>query len=111
MTALVAAAPPAAPRRWPRLDGWQLAALLIAAAVVLPLLALAWTAAHGSEGLWSHVAANVLPRAAWNTLLLLLGVGVLVAAIGTGAASLVAASEVRGRRTRAWGLLLPRAVA
>src|SRR5690606_20508064 len=110
MTALVAAAPPAAPRRWPRLDGWQLAALLIATVVVLPLLALAWTAAHGSEGLWSHIAANVLPRAAWNTLLLLLGVGVLVVSIGTGAAWLVTAYEFPGRATMAWALLLPLAV-
>src|SRR5690606_32253701 len=110
MTALAAAAP--APRwHWrPRVDGWLLAALLIAAAVLLPLLALAWTAAHGSEGLWSHIAANVLPRAAWNTLLLLLGVGVLVVAIGTGAAWLVTAYEFRGRSTMAWALLLPLAV-
>src|SRR5690606_31235715 len=110
MTALVIAGSSAGSRRWRRPDGWLLAALLIAAAVLLPLLALAWTAAQGSEGLWSHIAANVLPRAAWNTLLLLLGVGVLVVAIGTGAAWLVTAYEFPGRATMAWALLLPLAV-
>src|SRR5690606_8672864 len=63
-----------------------------------------------SDGLWSHIAANVLPRAAWNTALLLLGVGALVVSIGTGAAWLVTAYEFPGRATMAWALLLPLAV-
>ena len=98
----------AAPRR-ARADGWQWAALLIAAAVLLPLLALAWTAAQGSDA-WRHVAVNVLPVAAWNTARLLLGVGVLVVAIGTGAAWLVTAYDFPGRRLMSWSLLLPLAV-
>ncbi|MGJ4730737.1 ABC transporter permease [Luteimonas sp. SDU101] len=110
MTVLAVALPSRVPRARPRMDGWLLAAVLIALVVLLPLLALAWTAAQGSEGLWSHIAANVLPRAAWNTLLLLLGVGTLVVALGTGAAWLVTAYEFPGRATMAWALLLPLAV-
>src|SRR5690606_17838540 len=41
------------PSARPRPDGWLLAAFAIAALVVLPLLALGWTAAQGSDGLWS----------------------------------------------------------
>lgn len=93
---------------WP--DGWQVAAVCIAATVLLPLLALAWTAAQGSEGLWSHIAANVLPHATRNTLLLLLGVGVLTIVLGTGSAWLVTAYDFPGRRVMAWALLLPLAV-
>ncbi|MGY1457386.1 ABC transporter permease [Luteimonas sp. A534] len=90
---------------------WQWAAVAIAAVVVLPLAALLWTALQGGqEGLWSHVARYVLPNAARNTLLLLLGVGALVVAIGTGAAWLVTAWDFPGRRTLAWALLLPLAV-
>ncbi len=96
-------------RRAARIDGWQLAAVAIAAAVLLPLLALAWTAAQGSDA-WQHVLANVLPRAAGNTLLLLVGVGTLTVAIGTGAAWLVTAYDFPGRRLMAWALLLPLAV-
>ncbi|MBJ6980401.1 iron ABC transporter permease [Luteimonas sp. MC1572] len=93
-----------------RLDPWQLAAAGIAVVVLLPLLSLAWTALQGSNGMWSHVVVHVLPTAARNTLLLLAGVGVLVVAIGTGAAWLVTAYEFPGRRTLAWALLLPLAV-
>ncbi|MEN1958361.1 ABC transporter permease [Luteimonas changyuni] len=90
---------------------WQWAAVAIAAVVVAPLLALAWTALQGGQdGLWSHVARYVLPVAARNTLALLAGSGALVVAIGTGAAWLVTAYEFPGRRTLAWALLLPLAV-
>ena len=90
---------------------WQWAAVVIAAIVLAPLAALAWTALQGGQdGLWSHVARYVLPTAARNTLALLVGVGALVVAIGTGAAWLVTAFDFPGRRTVAWALLLPLAV-
>ncbi|MEL1263826.1 iron ABC transporter permease [Pseudoxanthomonas putridarboris] len=89
---------------------WQSAAVGIALVAAMPLLALAWAALPGSEGLWSHIAVHVLPRASLNTLLLLGGVGVLVVAIGTGSAWLVTAYEFPGRRLMAWALLLPLAV-
>lgn len=91
-------------------DGWLIAAWLVAAAMLLPLLSLAWTAAQGSTGLWSHIAVYVLPQAAINTVLLLAGVGVLVVAIGTGCAWLVSAYDFPGRGLLSWALLLPLAV-
>src|SRR5690606_39693086 len=60
--------------------------------------------------LWSHMMAHVIPRASLNTAVLLLGVGVLVAALGTGSAWLVSAYEFPGRRVLSWALLLPLAV-
>ncbi|MCA0394560.1 MAG: iron ABC transporter permease [Proteobacteria bacterium] len=93
-----------------RRNGWQLAAVAIALVVLAPLLALAWTAAQGSDGLWSHIAANVLPQATKNTLALLLGVGVLAVVLGTGSAWLVTAYDFPGRKLMAWALLLPLAV-
>lgn len=89
---------------------WQRASSLIALAVLTPLLALAWSASRGSNGLWSHIAVHVLPNATFNTILLLAGVGVLVTALGTGSAWLVSAYEFRGRRLLSWALLLPLAV-
>jgi iron(III) transport system permease protein len=89
---------------------WQAAALIVAAVAAMPLLALAWQALQGSDGLWSHIAVHVLPPAACNTLLLLAGVGALTVAVGTGSAWLVTAYEFPGRRTMAWALLLPLAV-
>ncbi len=87
-----------------------MAALAIAATVALPLLSLAWTAAQGSAGLWSHLIAYVLPQASANTVALLLGVGAVTITIGTGCAWLIAAYDFPGRRVFGWALLLPLAV-
>lgn len=91
---------------WP----WRVAAWLAAFAMLLPLLSLALTAMRGSEGLWSHLLAYVLPTSARNTALLLGGVGPLVVALGAGTAWLVSAYDFPGRRVLAWALLLPLAV-
>ncbi|GAA4531515.1 iron ABC transporter permease [Chelativorans composti] len=89
---------------------WLIAAGATAAAVVLPFLALAFEALQGSGGLWSHLFSTILPVSLRDTLVLLCGVGILVAFIGTGAAWLVTAYEFPGRRVAEWALLLPLAV-
>ena len=89
---------------------WLMAAIVIALAMLVPLLALAWSALQGSGGLWSHLLAYVLPQATRNTVLLLAGVGVLVAMLGTGSAWLVTAYDFPGRPMLSWALLLPLAV-
>jgi iron(III) transport system permease protein len=86
------------------------AAVLVALLVLTPVIALAFAALRGSEGLWPHLLANVLPTASRNTLILLAGVGVLVAVLGTGSAWLVTAYRFPGRRVLSWALLLPLAV-
>ncbi|MGQ4273835.1 ABC transporter permease [Terrihabitans sp. B22-R8] len=89
---------------------WLAVSIAIAALVCLPILSLILIAAQGSNGLWSHIAANVLPQAARDTLILLVGVGMVVCTIGTGAAWLVTAYEFPGRRILQWALLLPLSV-
>jgi iron(III) transport system permease protein len=89
---------------------WRIAAVAIAAIVASSLLALVWSAMQGSAGLWSHLAAYVLPSAALNTVLLLLGVGAVALTIGVGCAWLVSAYDFPGRRVFGWALLLPLAV-
>jgi len=91
---------------WP----WRLGAVLIAAMVVAPVVALIWMATGGALDHWSHLAQHVLPVALRNTALLLLGVGVLVACLGTGSAWLVTAYDFPTRRILLWALLLPLAV-
>lgn len=89
---------------------WAVAAFVVALLVLAPVLALAWNAMQGSTGLWSHLAQHVLPRAGLNTLMLLVGVGVLAAALGAGSAWLVSAYQFRGRGVLSWALLLPLAM-
>lgn len=83
---------------------------MIAGLVLVPVLALGWQAAQGSEGLWRHLAGHVLWPALWQTAVLMAGVGLLTAVIGTTAAWLVAAHDFPGRRILDWALLLPLAV-
>lgn len=90
--------------------GWRLAALLIAAGVCAPLASLVWTAVGPGGTPWPHLREHVLPQAAWNTAVLLAGVGAMVLAIGTGTAWLVTAYDFPGRRTLQWALLLPLAM-
>src|SRR5688572_18346372 len=84
-----------------------LAALVIAAVVLAPILALALIAGEGSGDLWPHLFANVLPHALTETALLVAGVGVIVTVIGTGTAWLIAACRFPGRGLFEWALLLP----
>lgn len=90
--------------------GWVVAAAVIAALVLVPVGALIWQASLGSDGLWAHLAAYVLPHALGQTAMLMAGVGLLVTVIGTGAAWLVTAYDFPGRRLLEWALLLPLAV-
>lgn len=101
---------PAADRKRKPGIPWLTLSALTAALVLLPFLALLGEAVQGSDGLWSHMAASVLPKAFLDTAILLAGVGILVASMGTGAAWLVTAYEFPGRRTVEWALLMPLAV-
>ena len=78
--------------------------------MLAPVVALAFAASTASPDLWRHLLAYVLPAAARDTLVLLAGVGILTATIGTGAAWLVTAYDFPGRRIFVWALLLPLAV-
>jgi len=90
--------------------GWTLAAILIALAVLAPLLSLAWAASSASLAHWAHLLRFVVPQAFLNTVWMLAGVGALVTCLGTGAAWLVTAYDFPSRRVLVWALLLPLAV-
>lgn len=90
--------------------GWRLGALLIALCVVTPVVTLGWLASQGSLDHWTHLLNYVIPTAFANTVMLLLGVGVLVTCLGTGAAWLVTAFSFPSQRVLSWALLLPLAV-
>lgn len=90
--------------------GWALAAAVVVALALLPVVSLAWTALQGESGHWQHLLAHVLPDAARNTLCLLLGVGGIALVLGVGCAWAVTAYSFPGRRVLAWALLLPLAM-
>ncbi len=96
------------PLGWP--DGWTLGAALIAALVLAPVVSVIWIAFHPTENIWPHLMATVLPRYLLTTTLLMAGVAVLTAAVGTGAAWLVSMFEFPGRRWLAPALIFPLAI-
>ncbi len=77
---------------------------------LMPIIALAVLALQPAEGVWAHLFNTVLPRAAWTTLLLMAGVGVVTIAIGVSTAWLVTMCRFPGRFLFDWALLLPLAV-
>ena len=102
---------PVAPRVSGRLPGvWTLGAALIAALVLLPIVAVLWMAATPAENIWPHLVRTTLPRYLTNTGLLMLGVGALSAAVGTGAAWAITMYRFPLSRILDWALLLPLAI-
>lgn len=90
--------------------GWLLAALIITVIVLSPVAVLAWEAMQGSVEHWQHLLHHVLPTAFGNTVVLLVGVGILVTALGVGSAWLITAYQFPTRGVLSWALLLPLAV-
>ena len=89
---------------------WTVAALGIALVVFAPMLSVLWLALNPAENIWPHLIATVLPRYLGATLVLMVGVGVLTAFLGTGAAWLVAMYRFPGSRWLDYALLFPLAI-
>ncbi|MGA1833539.1 iron ABC transporter permease [Rhizobium wenxiniae] len=89
---------------------WLALSAIAALIVILPIAGLALEALKKSAGLWAHLFSSILPMALVDTVVLLLGVGVVTAVLGTTTAWLVTAYDFPGRRVLEWALLLPLAV-
>jgi len=89
---------------------WSGGAALIAALVALPILSVIWLAFNPTENIWPHLVATTLPRYLVNTAVLALGPGALAAAVGAGAAWLLAMYRFPLSGVLEWLLLLPLAI-
>tara|TARA_B110000091_G_C13790463_1_gene465391 strand:- start:208 stop:1797 length:1590 start_codon:yes stop_codon:yes gene_type:complete len=87
-----------------------LGALAIAIMVLMPILAVIWFALHPTDNIWPHLIATTLPRYVTNTAVLMIGVGIVAATVGTGAAWFVVMYKFPGRQWLQWALLMPLAV-
>ena len=84
-------------RRGPRIGALGVAAVLVGAALALPLVSLLASLFGGASDAWAHLVATALPRYAGNTLLLVLLVGCGVVSMGVVSAWLVTAYRFPGR--------------
>jgi len=90
------------PARWP--------VVLLAGAVLLPLIRLALAWLNLTPEVWQHLWETLLPEMVFNTLLLMAGVGVVTLVLGTTLAWLVTHFEFPGARAVEWLLVLPLAI-
>jgi len=95
---------------WPRVNGWLVLALLVAALVLVPVVVTFSSFAHTENDTLAHLAEFVLPELLGNTLWLVVGVGIGVSVLGVSLAWLVAMCDFPGRRLFGWTLLLPLAL-
>ncbi|MFZ9183755.1 MAG: hypothetical protein ACO214_10795, partial [Hylemonella sp.] len=87
--------------------------VLLTALLAWPSLSIwgAWLGVDAQQAnLIGHMASTVLPDYAWTSLWLCLGVGVLVALLGSATAVLVCLFNFPGRAWLEWALLLPMAM-
>ena len=76
---------------------WLIAVLAILLVVALPAITTVWLALSPKENIWPHLMRTVLPHSLTQTLLLMLGTGVLTLLTGAGAAWLVTMYRFPGR--------------
>ena len=87
--------------------GWV---MLVAVIVIGPIVALFAVAFSAQDNVWPHLLATVLPRALSETVLLMIGVGVLTMSIGASSAWLVTMYSFPGRKMFVWMSLIPLAM-
>ena len=97
-------------RLWRFRDPWPLAAGLVALLVATPILVVVSSILTPSLEVWQHLWETQLTALIWNTLILILGVGLGVAVLGTGLAWLVTMYRFPGRAYFEWLLILPLAM-
>ncbi|WP_136440776.1 ABC transporter permease [Pacificoceanicola onchidii] len=93
-----------------RISPWSVGALAIAALVLAPIISVFGIALFPTDNIWPHLISTTLPRYLANTAILMIGVGLFSAMMGTGAAWLVSRYDFKARRWLEWLLLLPLAI-
>ena len=89
---------------------WSVPAGVLSLLIIAPVLAIFYSAILGDTSLWPHLLSTVLPRYIFNTIVLMLGVGVLSLLFGVSSAWVISRYNFSGRAIFEWALLLPAAV-
>ncbi len=95
---------------WSWVNVWSIGTVVIAVAVMVPIVAVIFIGLTPGDDIWSHLASTVLPLYISTTLQLMIGVGAGTLVIGVGTAWLVSTCRFPGRRIFEWALLLPMAM-
>ena len=91
-------------------NGWVVSTLIISLLVVLPLMVITPSLFVRGDEVWEHILHRLVPGYVLNTVILMIGVGLLTTIFGLGAAWLVTMYQFPGRRIFQWALILPIAI-
>lgn len=89
---------------------WNIGCWSICLVILLPVIAILGSLGQNSEGVWPHLVETVLAKYVFNSLMLVLGVGVAGLIIGVSTAWLVTAYEFPFVRCFRWAIILPLAI-
>jgi len=89
---------------------WSGIALVIAFVLLGPFISILIVITGDSGGLWGHLMNTVFPRYVANTLVLMIGVGILSLFFGLSSAWVVSRVQFPGDRVFEWLLILPATV-
>ncbi|CAH0526903.1 ABC transporter permease [Vibrio hippocampi] len=89
---------------------WKTSSGALALLLVLPILAIFYTALGETSDIFSHLLATVMPTYILNTVLLVLGVLLLSIVLGVPAAWFMAMCRLPGEKVLQWALVLPLAM-
>ncbi|SJN36142.1 Ferric iron ABC transporter, permease protein [Vibrio casei] len=89
---------------------WKISSWVMAVLLVLPILAVFYTAIGESDELFAHLFASVLPTYTLNTILLVSGTMLLSLILGLPGAWLMAMCRLPGEKILQWALVLPLAM-
>ena len=103
---LTIATTPVSPKSKP-FSIWTIATVSLALLMALPLVSVLTSIFSDTKTVWQHLITTVLGEYILNSLILMVGVGLGVAIVGTSCAWLVTMCQFRGRSLFQWALLLP----
>ncbi|WP_117233680.1 ABC transporter permease [Vibrio maerlii] len=89
---------------------WKTSSGVFTLLLVLPILAIFYTAVGESNDVFSHLFATVMPTYTYNTIVLVVGVMVLSLFLGVPSAWLMAMCRLPSERILQWALVLPLAM-
>ncbi|MCG6284147.1 iron ABC transporter permease, partial [Vibrio diabolicus] len=89
---------------------WKTSSVALATLLVLPILAIFFTAIGQTDDVFAHLMSTVMPTYALNTVLLTLSVMALSLVFGIPSAWLMAMCRLPGEKMLQWALVLPLAM-
>lgn len=89
---------------------WKTSSLALATLLVLPILAIFYTAIGDTDDVFRHLLTTVMPTYVYNTVVLALSVMALTLLFGVPSAWLMAMCRLPGEKILQWALVLPLAI-